>query len=87
MTNRRTFDPQEARSTPPVGDRPDRACNGVDADVFFPDHASGYPAAVKICHSCPHEAACLAWALGSRQSFGVLGGKTPDERHALLVGA
>jgi len=86
VSHRRTFDPREARSTPPVLDRPDRACNGSDVD-FHPEHASGYAAAVAVCRTCPVKADCLAWALETRQSFGVLGGTTPDQRHAMIKNA
>jgi hypothetical protein len=86
MTRRRTFDPHEAKSTPPIADRPDRACNGAEVD-FFPDHASGYARAVAVCHRCPHEAECLAWALDTRQSFGVLGGTSPEQRRVMLSDA
>lgn len=85
MTHRRTFDPQAAKATPPVSARPDRACNDDDVgDLFYPTHASGFPAAVAVCHRCPHEGDCLDWALETRQSFGVWGGRTPDERHEML---
>ncbi len=86
MSYRRTFDPQKAKSTPPVASRPDRACNGSEVD-FYPKHAVRYAAAVAVCHTCPHEADCLAWAIETRQSFGVLGGTTPDQRHLMIKNA
>lgn len=87
MGHRRTFDPQTAKSTPPVLDRLDRACRDEDPELFYPDHASGYGRAVAICHTCPVEAACLQWAIESGQSFGVFGGTTPDERHFMIKNA
>lgn len=86
MTKRRTFDPAEARSVPPVLDREDRAC-ATSAVDFYPEHSTGYPAAVAVCDSCPVEAECLRWALATRQSFGVMGGKTPTERDRMLRAA
>lgn len=86
MSHRRTFDPREARSTPPVLDRPDRACRDSDVD-FYPSHPSGYRTALAVCRLCPVKAECLAWALETRQSFGVFGGTTPDERHAMIKNA
>jgi WhiB family redox-sensing transcriptional regulator len=86
VPRKRTFDPQEAKATPSVASHPDRACQGVDAEEFYPTHATGYLRAVQVCRRCPVEAECLAWALNTRQSFGVWGGKTPDERHELLKG-
>lgn len=84
MSHRRTFDPSEARSTPPVLHHPDRACRNLDPETFYPRHATGYAKAVAVCHACPVEADCLAWALDTRQSFGVFGGTTPDERHRMI---
>lgn len=86
MSHRRTFDPREARSTPPVLTRSDRACRNSDVD-FYPTHASGYRAALAVCHACPVEDDCRAWAIETRQSFGVYGGTTPDERHFMIKNA
>lgn len=86
MSHRRTFDPQKARSTPPVLADPRRACKVSDVD-FYPTHASGYRKALAVCHTCPVEADCRKWALDTRQSFGVLGGTTPDERHRMIENA
>lgn len=87
MTRRRTFDPREARSIPPALADERRACKDLDPDVFYPDHASGYARAVEICHTCVVEDGCRTWAVGTRQSFGVYGGTTPDERHAMIKNA
>lgn len=84
MSHRRTFDPQQAKSTPVALSHPGRACRDVDPDTFFPDHASGYHEAVAICHTCPVEDRCLTWAIETVQSFGVYGGTTPDERHFMI---
>lgn len=82
----RTNDPPSAASPSPVADRDDRACKGVDPVLFYPKHQSAYPKAAALCHRCPHEAECLTWALDTGQSFGMLGGKTPDERRLILAG-
>jgi len=87
----RTHDTPAARSTPPVAQRPDRACACAKADLalFFPGKtADGRTItgreALAICHICPHEADCLAWALETEQAHGIWGGKTADERYQIL---
>lgn len=74
------------RSTPPVLDRPDRACAGMDPDVFFPDRGAAKAAdrARDVCRRCPVRQPCLDWALDTRQDHGVLGGTTPEERRTIL---
>lgn len=81
----RPNDPPEAYAVPPVFDREDRACNGKPAELFFPEHAARYPKAAAWCHSCPCETECLTWALETRQSFGMWGGRTPEERREILA--
>jgi WhiB family redox-sensing transcriptional regulator len=84
MRNRRTFDPREARSTPPALADERRACKGRPIDDFYPKHATGYARALAVCHACPIEDACREWAIETKQVFGVYGGTTPDERHAMI---
>lgn len=61
------------------------ACCHCDPDMFFPEgHAdgrqTGEAAAVAVCRSaCPVMAECRAWALATRQEFGVWGGLTERE--------
>ncbi|MEJ8645170.1 WhiB family transcriptional regulator [Streptomyces sp. MS1.HAVA.3] len=38
-----------------------------------------------MCAGCPVRRACLDHALRTREPFGVWGGLTEEERHALLV--
>ena len=85
MTSRmRTFDPRTAHARPPVAALDDRACKDVDTRVFYPGRGHSPDRAVAVCRVCPHVAACLAWALATEQVFGIWGGKTPEERAALL---
>lgn len=84
MARRATNDPPSAKAIPPVL-AADRACAGVDAALFFPERVSEYPKAAALCRRCPVQTECLAWALQTRQGFGMWGGKTPDERAALLA--
>lgn len=76
----RMLDNAGAAATPPVAALPDRACNGVDIAVFFPVDNTGIKAARDICKTCPHRQPCLDWATDTRQTFGIYGATTPDER-------
>jgi len=68
-------------------DAPDAECRKHDPELFFPIGSTG-PAllqideAKEVCHRCPHEAACLLWALETRQDHGVWGGQSEAERRA-----
>jgi WhiB family redox-sensing transcriptional regulator len=67
------------------------ACLTADPELFFhPDQERG-PAraareaeAKKVCDRCPVIEQCAQWALATRQSYGVWGGLTEDERASLL---
>lgn len=66
-------------------------CKGIEPEVFFPERGDRLTAALarEICGQCPVAAACLADALASEGSaghanrFGIRGGKSPEERHAI----
>jgi len=74
----------KARATPPVAALPDRACNGEDPKIFFPNSRGSSQPAIKICGRCPHRRPCLDWALETRQSYGIWGGVGPDMRHQMI---
>lgn len=67
------------------------ACRTTDPDLHFPVGDTG-PAAAQIidakavCARCPVRAECLRWALATGQNHGVWGGKTEDERRAIVRG-
>ena len=64
------------------------ACRNEDPELFFAPGVGG-PALVQIaeakavCGRCLVSTACLEWALGSGQDYGVFGGKTEDERRTM----
>ena len=67
------------------------ACKGADLNLFFGPDAEFVTArkqreaeAKAICAPCPVRDACLAYALDSRQEYGVWGGLNEDERRAIL---
>jgi WhiB family transcriptional regulator, redox-sensing transcriptional regulator len=58
-------------------------CRFTDPDELFVGGAAQRKAAV-ICRHCPVIAECLADALDNQMEFGVWGGMTERQRHALL---
>lgn len=70
------------------------ACRPMDPELWFPaGEGHGATAAQlreqtvtarAVCAGCPVRAQCLAWALDTRQQFGVWGGLTTPERRALI---
>lgn len=68
-------------------DDPARACREKPVEWFYPE-SGGHPAKIaatkRVCSRCPVQAACLAWALQTREPHGIWGGKSPRERRALL---
>jgi WhiB family redox-sensing transcriptional regulator len=62
------------------------ACRDEDPELFFPEVKHGEPVArpKRICQRCPVSSDCLAWALSTRQEFGVWGGMSSGERRAAL---
>lgn len=64
------------------------ACRHADPELFFPATtgitAAGLAEEAKaVCACCPVRAACLAYALATRQPYGVWGGATEKERRAI----
>nr|WP_271209415.1 WhiB family transcriptional regulator [Rhodococcus wratislaviensis] len=66
------------------------ACRDADPTVFFYlDNERGEPrahrvrAAKQVCLRCPVRARCLNYALEARETHGIWGGYTEDERRKL----
>lgn len=64
------------------------ACSTVEPDVMFPDESlpNDHPdvhEAKRVCRRCPIAAACLETALNRHEPWGVWGGLTAKERHAM----
>lgn len=67
------------------------ACRYADPDLFFPVSDSGksldqVSEAKAVCAGCPARLACLAFALSTRQTHGIWGGLTEQERYRLMGG-
>lgn len=68
--------------------RDQAACRDVeDKNLFYPISYANEPSQIaeakRICFDCPSRRACLAFAIASGDSHGILGGTTPEERQAL----
>lgn len=51
-------------------------CAQTDPEQFFPEKKGDATAAKQVCASCDVVQECLAYALRTRQTVGVWGGKT-----------
>jgi WhiB family redox-sensing transcriptional regulator len=60
------------------------ACRGLDAGIFYPDTDEDVEVAKQVCQACGVRAACLEFALASREKVGVWGGATARERRRIL---
>lgn len=67
------------------------ACRGADSALFFlperergPSKARRERAAKRVCATCPVIDRCAAFALTTREPYGVWGGMTPEERELVL---
>lgn len=73
-----------AHDLPPFLRRQDLACLDVNPEIFYPPSGGdGATEARRICRRCPVTDECLVWAVETGQSWGVWGGKTGKERHAI----
>ncbi|MFV0460364.1 MAG: WhiB family transcriptional regulator [Actinomycetales bacterium] len=68
------------------------SCRDLDDTLFFHPEGERGPrrrqrdaAAVAICRNCPVIEKCRAHALRARESYGVWGGLTEDDRERLLA--
>ncbi|MFD9127112.1 WhiB family transcriptional regulator [Kitasatospora sp. NPDC059571] len=67
------------------------ACREADDDLFYHPpgergaaHDAREARAKRVCARCPVREPCLAFSLRTREAYGVWGGLTEDERHAVL---
>jgi WhiB family transcriptional regulator, redox-sensing transcriptional regulator len=62
------------------------ACRPLDSDLFFPNreaYRSEVARAKAVCGECQVRAACLQAAMDGRETVGIWGGLTPQERAKL----
>ena len=58
-------------------------CREVSPELFFPNYGERKTDALRICHSCPVEDECLAYALKYREPHGIWGGATEEDRRRM----
>jgi WhiB family redox-sensing transcriptional regulator len=58
-------------------------CAQSDPDSWFPPPGGAGTDALRICHVCPIEAACLDYALTHDERFGIWGGMSAAQRNKL----
>lgn len=60
------------------------SCQYSDPDLFYAENGKfnnpNTKLAVRICRDCPVIKNCLNWAINTGDSFGILGGMTPQQR-------
>jgi len=64
------------------------ACRFADPELFFPVSGAGpsvaqIAEAKTVCARCEVRGECLAFALATRQPYGIWGGTSPEERTVL----
>lgn len=68
----------------------DAACRGMNPNIFHPEGGNGWATARRVCSGCTVRRDCLSAAfdeerrLGRHNWHGMRGGRTPEERAALL---
>jgi WhiB family redox-sensing transcriptional regulator len=60
------------------------ACRGLDAGIFYPEDDEEAEVAKEVCAQCGVQAACLEYALSTREKVGVWGGATERERRRIV---
>ncbi|WP_345564246.1 WhiB family transcriptional regulator [Nonomuraea rosea] len=66
------------------------SCLDLDPELFFPISLEGpshsqVEQAKQVCANCPVREPCLAYALDTRQAYGVWGGTDPEQRRELMT--
>lgn len=59
------------------------ACLDEPPDLFFPARGEDTRPGKAICHTCPFEAECLAYALDNAERWGIWGGTSERERRQM----
>lgn len=65
----------------------DAACLGMDPNLFFPDRGTSKKTIKeikKLCGSCVVNTQCLDYAIETHQRIGFWGGKSDQERRAIV---
>ena len=60
------------------------ACQGLDAEIFYPENEDHAEFALSVCGQCAVRIACLDYALDTREQQGVWVGATARDRRKML---
>ncbi len=60
------------------------ACQGLDAEIFYPPNDDDADIAKSVCAECAVRIACLDYAIDNREHQGIWGGVTARERRRML---
>jgi WhiB family redox-sensing transcriptional regulator len=61
------------------------ACRQIGVpDLWYTEKGGSTLPAKRVCYSCDVRPECLDYALENQEAHGVWGGKSPDERKAIL---
>jgi WhiB family redox-sensing transcriptional regulator len=60
------------------------ACQGLNAEIFYPENEDHSDFALSVCEQCTVRIACLNYALDNREQQGVWGGATARDRRKML---
>ena len=60
------------------------ACQGLAADIFYPQSDEQCDVAKTVCASCPVRTPCLEYAITVREKDGVWGGANEKERRRII---
>lgn len=61
----------------------DALCAQTDPEAFFPEKGGTNAPAKRICAACPVRERCLAYAMETRQHFGIWGGLSELQRRRI----
>ncbi len=63
----------------------DAPCQGM-THLFYPNHGESAKDAIEICRTCRFVEECLSHAIENKETMGVRGGLTPNDRRKMARG-
>lgn len=59
------------------------ACAGADPEMFYPERGEDSRPAKAVCAECTVATECLEFALANRETYGIWGGKSENQREQI----
>jgi len=69
---------------PEYQDKIEKACKGLDINIFYPVGGEGVAEAKAICNKCTVKTECLKYALEYGENEGIWGGETERSRASMM---